>query len=187
MSTSAPKDAHPDNKALIVIDVQYEYFPGGAWALPNAETALPNIVRLVEGARAKGVPVVFIQHALPEGAPLFAKGTKGVELHEALSAGPDDPVFQKQHPSSFQDTGLQGWLQQQKIGQLDICGFMTQMCCDTTSREAYRNGYAVRLFSDATAAKTLEFAGETIPHGQVHLASLAALSSFAQVISTQEA
>ena len=174
-------------RALIVIDVQNDYFPGGAWALPGAEAALPNILRLAELARERGEAVVYIQHVTPEGSPVFAKGLEGGELHGQLDVRPDDPRFAKSHPSSFQETGLLDYLEKSGVKALDICGFMTQMCCDTTSREGYQRGFQVRLFSDATAAKELEVEGEKISHDTVHRVSLGALARFAQIIKTGEA
>ena len=174
-------------RALVVIDVQNDYFSGGAWALPHAERALPNILALIGKARQQGDAVVYIQHVTPAGSPVFASGSTGSLLHPALAVGPGDPVFQKQHPSSFQGTGLRGFLEQQGLRALDVCGFMTQMCCDTTTREAYATGYTVRFFSDATAARDLVVAGETIPHDVVHRASLGALARFAKILSSRDA
>ena len=174
-------------KALIVIDVQNDYFPGGVWHLPDAEKALPNINRLIELARERGDAVVFVQHVTPPGAPVFAEGSEGGKLHADLGIRPDDVLFQKRHPSAFQDTGLHEHLQQQGVTAVDVCGFMTQMCCDTTSREAYSRGYTVRLFRDATAAKPLTVDGETLPHDLVHKVSLGALQSFAKIVTTDQA
>jgi len=174
-------------RALIVIDVQNEYFPGGAWALPHAERALPAILALMEKARGRGDAVVVIQHVAPEGSPVFARGSPGVLLHGALPAGKGDPLFEKRHPSSFQGTGLGAFLTQQRIEALDLCGFMTQMCCDTTAREAYAAGFAVRMFSDAMAARDLVYEGQTVPHEMVHRASLATLARFAKVIPSKDA
>jgi len=174
-------------RALIVIDVQNEYFAGGAWALPHAERALPNILALMDKARARGDSVVTIQHVAPEGSPVFARGSKGAQLHKDLPASTGGPLFEKQHPSSFQGTGLRDYLAKNGITALDICGFMTQMCCDTTTREAYANGFAVRLFSDATAARNLVFEGEVVPHEMVHRASLATLARFAKVLPSKDA
>ena len=174
-------------RALIVIDVQKEYFPGGNWSLPASEQALPNIQRLISLARERGEMVVFVRHLLPAGAPVFAEGTAGCELHDDLEVRPDDAIIKKTNPSAFMGTNLQQILQDADVTSVDICGFMTQMCCDTTTREAFSRGYKVRLFSDATAAKDLDANGETIPHDTVHKAELVVLKSFAEIISTDEA
>ena len=174
-------------RALIVIDVQKEYFPGGNWALPASGQALPNIQKLVSLARERGEPVVYVRHFLPAGAPVFADGTPGCELHDDLDVRPDDSVIKKAHPSAFMGTNLQELLQQAGVESVDICGFMTQMCCDTTTREAFARGYKVRFFSDATAAKDLDANGETIPHDIVHKTELVVLKSFAEILATDQA
>lgn len=173
-------------RALIVIDVQNDYFPGGAWALSDADNALPNILRLIAGARSRDEQVVFIQHVTPAGSPVFAEGSRGMELHPGLEPREGEALIRKSHPSSFQETGLHDQLQSAGIHAVDICGFMTQMCCDSTTRDAYGRGYKVRLFKDACAAKELEAEGETIPHRTVHRVSLGALSRFAEILDTPE-
>jgi nicotinamidase-related amidase len=173
-------------RALIVIDVQNDYFPGGAWTLPNAEKALPNILRLIAGARSRNEQVIFIQHVTPAGSPVFAEGSRGMELHTDLVVREADALIRKSHPSSFQETGLHDRLQSAGIQAVDVCGFMTQMCCDSTTRDAYGRGYKVRLFKDACAAMELEVEGEKIPHETVHRVSLGALSRFAKILPAQE-
>lgn len=174
-------------RALIVIDVQNDYFPGGVWALPDAETALPNILRLIDAARGRGEQVVFIQHATPPDGPVFAKGSPGWTFHASLPVSAGDPVFEKNHPSAFQGTGLVDWLRNNDIQTMDICGFMTQMCCDSTTREAYGRGYAVRLFTDACAAREVTLDGVTTPHDVVHRTHLGSLARFAELRNTEEA
>ena len=180
------EDAPMGKRALIVIDVQNDYFPGGVWALPHAEAALPNILRLIEAARGRGEPVAFIQHVAPAESHVFAKGSPGGQLHDALPRHDGDPLIEKAHPSAFMGTGLEAWLKETGIAEVDICGFMTQMCCDTTTRVAYEKGYPVRLFADACAARDVTHGGETIPHHLVHAAHLGSLARFAQVLTTSE-
>jgi nicotinamidase-related amidase len=173
-------------RALIVIDVQKDYFPGGVWALPDAERTLPHIGKLIERSRSRGEPVVFIQHVTPTGSPVFAQGTPGMAFATGLDVRTSDPVFQKRHPSSFQETGLPAWIAQEGIGELDICGYMTQMCCDTTTREGYARGLGMRLYSDSTAARELTVDGAKLPHDMVHRVSLGALSRFAKILKHTE-
>lgn len=173
-------------RVLIVIDVQNEYFPGGKWALPGAEAALPNIATLIARARERGEAVVFVQHVLPEGAPVFATGTPGVELHPGLEVREGESLIRKTHPSSFHGTELDDFLARNAVKALDVCGFMTQMCCDATTREAFSRELGVRLYSDATAARELTVDGGTIPHDTVHRVSLGALASFARILKTAE-
>jgi nicotinamidase-related amidase len=173
-------------RALIVIDVQKEYFPGGAMLLPDAERTLPNIVKLVERSRERGEPVVYIQHVLPVGAPVFAQGAPGMAFAPGLDVRPSDPLFQKQHPSSFQGTGLAAWIEKEGVRELDVCGYMTQMCCDTTTREGYSRGLTMRLYADGTAARDLTVDGVQIPAATVHQVSLGALMRFAKVLKHTE-
>ncbi len=174
-------------RALIVIDVQNDYFPGGVWALPDAERTLPNIVRLVARAREAGTPLVFVQHVTPPDGPVFAEGSWGARLRDELGVRADDTLIRKHHPSAFQATGLHEFLREAEITDVDVCGYMTQMCCDTTTREAYARGYNVRFFADATAARDLTVDGETIPHDAVHKVTLGALARFARIVRTDEA
>jgi nicotinamidase-related amidase len=175
------------DRALIVIDVQNEYFPGGQWALPDAERTLPNILHLIRRAREEGEPVVFIQHVTPEGAPVFARGSVGSELRPELGVREEDTLFQKEHPSAFQGTGLNDFLRSCSVNRVDVCGYMTQMCCDTTTREAYSRGYAVRLFSDAMAAKDLIVDGQVVSHDVVHKVHLASQARFAKILTSNDA
>ncbi len=173
-------------RGLVVIDVQKDYFTGGAWALPDAERTLPNIAALVARSRERGEPVAFIQHVTPVGTPVFAMGTPGMEFAAGLDVRAGDPVFQKKHPSSFQDTGLAAWIAQQGLKEIDVCGYMTQMCCDTTTREGYSRGLTMRLYTDATAAKELVVDGVKLPHDTVHRVSLGALARFAKLLKHTE-
>jgi len=173
-------------RALIVIDVQKEYFPDGAWALPDAERTLPNIASLVARSRKRGEPVVFIQHVTPAGSPVFAQGTAGMEFVAGLDVRPGNPVFQKRHPSAFQDTGLPAWIAKEGVAELDVCGYMTHMCCDTTTREGYSRGLIMRLYADATAAREMIVEGVRLPHDTVHRVSLGALGRFAKILKHSE-
>lgn len=173
-------------RALIVIDVQNDYFPGGVWALPDAEATLPNILHRVARAREQGQPVVYVQHVTPEGSPVFARGSKGGELRPELDVREEDTRIRKHHPSAFQATALNGFLRDNDVEGVDVCGYMTQMCCDTTTREAYARGYNVRFFSDAAAARDLVVEGETLPHHLVHKVTLGALARFATIVRSHE-
>jgi nicotinamidase-related amidase len=173
-------------RALLVIDVQKEYCPGGAWALPDAERTLPNIASLIARSRERGEPVVFIQHVAPAGSPVFAQGSAGMEFAAGLDVRPGDPVFPKRHPSSFQETGLPAWIAQAGVAELDVCGYMTHMCCDTSTREGYSRGLVMRLYADACAARDLTVDGIVLPHGTVHRVSLGALARFAKILKHSE-
>jgi len=117
-------------RALLVIDVQNEYFTG---KLPIAHPpgSLDNIVKAMEQARKSGIPVVVVQHTSPQkDAPVFRKGSEGWNLHPRIAAQAYDHLIEKNLPGSFTGTDLESWLRERKIDTIVIAGYMTQMCCD---------------------------------------------------------
>jgi len=143
------------SRALLVIDVQNEYFTG---ALPITYPAghLEQILAAMDGATAKQVPVIVVQHHFDDPAkPFFQKGTPGWELHPEVARRPHDLLIEKQLPGSFTGTDLEAWLREQKIDTVTIAGYMTHMCCDTTARQAVHRGFTVEFLSDATGTLAL--------------------------------
>jgi nicotinamidase-related amidase len=176
------------NPALLLVDLQNDYFPGGAMELPGAAGAGRRAAALLGAFREKGLPVVHIQHlANRPGATFFLPGTPGAEIHPDLLPRPGEGLFTKHFPSCFRETPLLEHLREQCIQVLVIAGMMTQMCIDTTTRAAADLGFACRVAHDACAARTQTFGGVTVPAEQVHAAFLAALhGTFAQVLSVED-
>jgi len=174
--------------ALLVIDAQQEYFtPHGKWALPDGERALEQIHLLIAAARAANMPIFYITHeGLGENAPVFRKGTVGVELHPSLQPLPGEHVINKHFPNSFAQTPLEAYLRQAGVDTIIVSGYMTQMCCDTTTRAARERNLAVLFASDATAARDLTLNGETVPHDRIHQTTLAVMTQFASVLPTEQ-
>lgn len=143
------------SRALLVIDVQNEYFTG---ALPITYPAghLEQILIAMDAAATKQVPVVVVQHHMtdPE-KPYFQKGTSGWELHAEVAARPHDVLIEKTLPGSFTGTELGDWLRERNIDTVTIAGYMTHMCCDTTARQAVHRGFTVEFLSDATGTLPL--------------------------------
>jgi len=138
------------NRALLVIDVQNEYFAGGALPITYPVGHLETILAVMDGARAK-VPTVVIQHHFAgDDKPFFVRGTKGWELHDEVKARPHDALVEKTMPGSFTGTTLEAWLRERQIDTVAIAGYMTHMCCDTTAREAVHRGFNVEFLRDAT-------------------------------------
>lgn len=138
------------SRALLVIDVQNEYFTG---ALPITYPAghLERILAAMDAATANEVPVIVVQHAFSDpDKPFFQKGTPGWELHPEIASRPHELLVEKELPGSFTGTGLEDWLREHKIDTVTIAGYMTHMCCDTTAREAVHRGFTVEFLSDAT-------------------------------------
>lgn len=176
--------------ALVVIDVQNDYFPDGRKPLHEPEQALHQIQLLLAQFRQQQQPIIHIQHVMLERpnkpASFFIEGTHGVEIHAGIAPQANELILQKHFPSSFAGTGLHEWLQQQGIQQLVICGMMTQMCVDTTTRAAFDLGYQVQVALDATACPALCFDGCEIPAETVKATVAAALhGTFAQVTDTK--
>jgi nicotinamidase-related amidase len=174
-------------QALLLVDIQNDYFPGGAMELVGSLEAGARAGVLLQAFRLAGRPVLHIQHlATRPGATFFLPGTEGAELHASVAPAAGEPVIQKHFPNSFRETALLKHLRGLGITELTIAGMMTHMCIDTTVRAAFDLGFACRLAQDACATRDLRGAGEIVPAGQVQAAFLAALDgTFAQVLPVE--
>jgi nicotinamidase-related amidase len=176
------------NQALLIIDIQNDYFPGGAMELVGSPAAGAQAGKLLQAFRQKARPVIHIQHVSTRpGATFFLPDTPGVQIHESVAPKAGETVFQKHFPNSFRDTPLLEHLRKQQITQLVIAGMMTQMCVDSSTRAAADLGFQCVLAHDACATKAMAFGGKTIPAQDVQTAFLASLNGlFARVLSAQE-
>lgn len=140
------------SKALLLIDLQNDYFPGGAFPLWNADAVLARVEQLIARARAAGVSVVHVQHiADPAGglAPFFNKGTPGAEIHPRIrAAAPDAPVVIKAFADSFHQTELDATLARLEASELLVCGMMTQNCVTHTALSKAAEKYRVAILPD---------------------------------------
>jgi len=176
------------NQALLIIDIQNDYFRGGAMELVGSPAAGAKAGMLLQAFRQKQLPVVHIQHVSTRpGATFFLPNTRGVEIHESVAPQAGETVLQKNFPNSFRGTPLLEHLRKLQITQLVVAGMMTQMCVDSTTRAAADLGFQCLLAHDACATKSLSFGGATVPAENVQAAFLAALNGlFAKVQSTEE-
>ncbi|MBI4256069.1 MAG: cysteine hydrolase, partial [Candidatus Rokubacteria bacterium] len=144
--------------ALIVIDAQQEYFaPAGKVVLPGGPAAVEKIAEALAWARAQGLPVVHVVHeSRKPDAAIFAPGSPALEVHPKAKPAPGEPVVQKHLPGSFTGTRLEELLRAQGVERVLLAGFMTQMCVDTTARQAAHLGFQVTVLSDATAAMAVK-------------------------------
>ncbi|HWI61613.1 MAG TPA: cysteine hydrolase family protein [Symbiobacteriaceae bacterium] len=175
-------------KALLVIDVQNEYFaPDGKLILPDGPKGLEKIHQLLDAARASGIPVFHIVHErLTAAGAGFQSGTPGAEIHPSIQVLPGETKIVKHFPGSFTQTPLEAYLRRAGADMLIVCGFMAQMCCDTTTRQAREKGFTVLYAADATAARDLTVLGKTVPHTQVHETTCAVMTQFAEVLPADE-
>jgi len=162
-------------KALIVIDLQNDYFCNGNMELVNIDEALQKSNELVKFAREKNYKIYFIQHfSTREGATFFVPNSNGVELHSNLDIQ-NELIIKKNYPNSFRDTILEDELEKEHISELIICGAMTHMCIDTTVRAGFDLGYKITLVNDACATRDLMFKDEIIKAKDVHNSFMSAL------------
>jgi nicotinamidase-related amidase len=174
------------NRALLVIDVQNEYFTG---ALPITHPAghLERITAAMDAAAGR-IPTVVVQHhfSTPD-KPFFQKGTPGWELHPEIAARPRDLLVEKTLPGSFTNTPLEAWLRGRGIDTVTIAGYMTHMCCDTTAREAVHRGFDVEFLSDATGTLPLSNSAGSVTAEELHRSILCAQQMLlSEVIDTRE-
>lgn len=175
--------------ALLIVDLQNDYFPGGAMELEGAEAAAGNAAAALAAFRRRGWPVLHVRHvSVRPGATFFLPGTKGAEIHAMVAPAAGEAVIEKNYPNSFRNTDLQQRLARADVRQLVVAGMMTQMCVDATVRMATDLGYQVTLLADACATRAQSFGGESVPARQVQTAFLAALNGlYAKVLPTTEA
>lgn len=174
---------------LLIIDLQNDYFPGGAMELENSAAAGRLAGRLLAFFRDRRWPVVHLQHlSLRPGATFFRPQTPGVEIHPAVTPTAGEAVIQKHFPNGFRETDLQARLRALGVEELVIAGMMTHMCVDATTRAAVDLGFACRVVQDACATRALTLAGRTVAAADVHAAFLAALNgSYGRVLTAEQA
>lgn len=175
--------------ALLIIDIQNDYFPGGRMELVGSPAASLEAKALLQAFRARGLPVIHVQHlSTRPGATFFLPDTEGVRIHENVQPAAGETVVTKHFPNAFRETGLGETLRERGIDALVIAGMMSHMCIDTSTRAAADAGFACTLAHDACATRDLAFGGTTIPAAQVHAAFMAAMNgAFAKVVTAGEA
>ena len=174
--------------ALLIIDIQNDYFPGGAMELEGADAAGAKAALALKSFREKKLPIFHVRHlSVRPGSTFFLPGTKGAEIHPFVQPQASEAVIEKNFPNSFRATKLEAGLKDLGVKNLVVAGMMTHMCVDASVRHAADLGYKITLLGDACATRAQKIAGETVAARQVHLAFLAALNGFyAKVIDSHE-
>ena len=167
-------------KALLVIDLQNDYFPGGKFPLWNTDAVLKNIERAIETANAHGIPVIHIQHIANSKmgiAPFFNEGTPGAEIHpRILAAAPKAPIVVKEFADSFEKTTLEATLTKLGVTELLVCGMMTQNCVTHTAISKAAEKYSVSVLVDCC----------TTVDEMIHNIALHALSTRVKLVPSSE-
>ena len=176
------------NTALLLIDIQNDYFPGGAWELSHADEAAAQAQLALGRFREQHRPVFHVRHINTRpGAAFFLPDTPGSEIHGAVKPLDGEPAIIKHAPDAFFQPDLHDALSRAGIRKLVVSGMMSHMCIDTSVRAARNHGYDITLLHDACATRDLSWNGKTIPAATVHEAFMAALhGAFADVRTTED-
>jgi nicotinamidase-related amidase len=175
--------------ALVIVDIQNDYFPGGRMTLHEIERAAENARKLLDHFRSTSQPTFHIQHTWEDAsAPFFVAGTPGAAIHESVAPRAGEPVVVKHFPNSFRESSLLEELRRASAKQLTICGAMSHMCIDATTRAAADLGFDCTVVHDACATRDVEFEGNKVAADDVHAAYMSALGfAYAKVVPTDEA
>lgn len=174
-------------QALVVVDIQNEYFSEGKLPLVGIDEAAANAALIIESARQKGHTVIHVRHEMPStDAPIFTPNSNGVEINEMVKPVEGETVIVKHFPNSFRETLLKEILDKDGIQEVIVIGAMSHMCIDATVRASVDFGYKTTTVHDACATLDLEFGGTKVPAAQVHATIMAAIEfMYGEVIDTK--
>ncbi|QBO59325.1 cysteine hydrolase family protein [Chryseobacterium salivictor] len=173
--------------ALLIIDIQNDYFPGGTMELEGSVEAAEKAGAVLSYFRNNSMPVVHIKHiSNQEGATFFLPETEGAEIHQSVAPSETEKVITKNYPNSFRETELLGYLQEKSISNLVICGMMTDVCVSATTRAAMDFGFHNTIIADAVTTRARELNGEMIPAEQITASFLAGLNALGGLYATLE-
>ena len=168
--------AETKNKALLIIDIQDFYFPGGKSALVNPEKAADNAALLLAKFRKDKLLVVHVRH----------NSESGGNINDRVKPLPEEKVVSKDEVNCFIKNDLTDYLKLHRIDTLVICGMQTHMCVEAATRAASDLGFKCILIHDACATKDLKFGDKIISAENVHYSTLSTLKNYAQIESTEE-
>lgn len=160
--------------ALLLIDIQEFYFPGGSVQLENPEMAGMNAGLVLDQFRKKNSPVYHVRHNFEPGGG----------FHSYVKPAEGELVFSKDQVNAFLETALLDSLQSDSIEILVICGMQTHMCVEAAVRAAHDFGFDCVLVEDACATRSLQYEEHIIPAGAVHYSTIQTLQSYATVMTT---
>jgi nicotinamidase-related amidase len=174
------------SRALLVIDVQREYFEG-AFPIRHPVGHLDTILEVMDAAKKSNITTVVVRHHQPDpDSPVFRKGSEMWQLHDEVEARPRDVLIDKQLPGSFTNTPLDHFLKERTIDTVCIAGYMTQVCCDTTARQAFHRGYKVEFLRDATGTLDVQNKAGSVTAEQLHESILVAQQMFMSDVIDKE-
>jgi nicotinamidase-related amidase len=165
-----------ENSALILIDIQDFYFPGGDVALVGSEAAATNAAEVLDLFRKDGFIVVHIRHEYEPGG----------DINTLVAPNPGEKVISKSEVNAFLNTDLLDYLNQNKIENLVLCGMQTHMCLEAATRAAHDFGLECTVISDACATRDLKFGDQNVKAKDVHASTLTTLKSYSNIMTTEE-
>ena len=176
------------HRALVLIDLQNDYFAGGKWTLHGIDDAARNAAAVLKAARENGDVVVHVHHEfLMDEPPFFAPNSEGAQIHSSVTPNEGEPTVLKHQVNAFKETNLKSVLDEKGVKQVTFVGAMSHMCIDAAARAASDFGYEVTVIEDACASRDLEFEGRTIGAEDVHSAYMSSLGfAYATVARTDE-
>lgn len=175
-------------RALLLIDIQNDYFESGKWPLFEMSQAADNASKVLTSARRDEWLVIHVRHEFKsDQAPFFTPNSSGAQIHESVRPAAGEKTILKHEINSFKDTPLKKTLDEHAVTELTICGAMSHICIDAATRAAADYGYSVTVVHDACAAREAEFNGTKVSAHAVHSSFMSALAfGYAKVISTEE-
>lgn len=175
-------------KALLLIDLQNDYFSGGDMELAGIDMASANAAELLDRFREARQPLVHVRHVFPsDSAPFFRPGTSGAEIHTSVKPADGETVITKNNVNSFQQTDLKTLLDAMGVKELVIVGAMSHMCVEGTARAASDLGYKCQVIHDACATREQQFGSRTISAEDVHGAAMSTLGfAYAEIVSLKD-
>jgi len=169
--------AQPSSKtALLLIDIQDFYFPGGNSALVEPAAAAEKAALILADFRMKNQLVVHIRHDYEPGG----------DIHNSVKPLDGEKVITKKEVNSFKDTDLLAFLLENKIDTLVLAGMQTHMCLEAATRAAHDYGFTCTVVQDACATKDLNYNGFVIPAKEVHFSTLHTLRAYAKIIDVAD-
>jgi len=173
---AAPLFASEPATALLIIDIQDFYFPGGKVPLVEPEAAAANAARVLAAFRAEGNPVVHVRHDFEPGG----------SIHASVAPIEGEKVFTKTEVSCFNGTQVLAHLKEVGVERLVIVGMQTHMCLEAATRAAHDLGFECVVIGDACATRNLKYGDRTVPAADVHTSTLATLDgTYAKVVDTE--
>ena len=156
----------PERTALINVDLQNCFVEGYPLSTPDALAVMDRVNRLAVACRVAGIQVIHVSHVLRadgsnmgmlgEMVPLVKtgiinKGAPSAALHKQLAVDTKDILLDKPRFGAFHGTDLELILRTRSVDTVIISGVTTNVCCETTAREAMVRDFHVVFLSDATA------------------------------------